>query len=198
VTAAGHFRRIEVWSDLQCAGGTRLAVLRDPIVLEPTYDLTGDESLSLRLSRSSPSYAALTERRVLRIVRKAAGAETWEEWRVSGRGESSGFTSPPSDFSGRPVRFDLGDVILRQSFNDGTTGFRFSFTGLTLAEAFDAYLLPQLSPRLAKATGTAALSTRARRSMTRSQTAPCSRCCASGRIASASSSPNGRTAPAGT
>jgi hypothetical protein len=134
---------------------------------------------------------------VLRIVRKAAGVETWEEWRVSGRGESSGFTSPPSDFSGRPVRFDLGDVILRQSFNDGTTGFRFSFTGLTLAEAFDAYLLPQLTAA-GKGywnRGTFDASATFDDQVT---TAPCCRCCAPGRTASASSSPSARTAPAGT
>lgn len=142
---AGHFRRVEVWSDLQCAGGVRLAVLRDPLVLEPTYDLTGDESLKLGLSRASASYAKLAERRALRIVRRAGGVESWEEWRLSARGESSGFTSPPSDFTGRPVRFDLGDVILRRTLDDGTTAFSFSFTGLTLAEAFDAYIAPALA-----------------------------------------------------
>jgi hypothetical protein len=124
VTAPGTSDASKCGAISSARAGTRLAVLRDPIVLEPTYDLTGDESLSLRLSASSPSYAALAERRVLRIVRKAPASRSWEEWRVSGRGESSGFTSPPSDFSGRPVRFDLGDVILRtQSLNDGTTAF---------------------------------------------------------------------------
>lgn len=75
--------RLEVWSDLECAGGTRLAVLQPPAACAARVDLAGDDRLTVTLPLSDPQLPQCREQRVLRVVDVLAG--TFDEWVIRQR-----------------------------------------------------------------------------------------------------------------
>jgi hypothetical protein len=74
-------QRLEVWTDLQCAGGTRTAIL--PLDhctrLTTTERITRDDEATLELSKDAASYAYLAAGGVVRWLYTDA---TFDEWRI--------------------------------------------------------------------------------------------------------------------
>lgn len=70
--------RIEVWDDLECAGGSPLAVLRDWETATEVWRLDGREELTVEMSRLDPAFSKVQEERVLRLVYEDGGAEEFD------------------------------------------------------------------------------------------------------------------------
>jgi hypothetical protein len=75
-----HMTRLEVWTGLQCAGGTRVCVIPDADTCVASLTLAGDDRLTVTLPLTSAARPELTAGRVLRVVQDAA---TFDEWFLS-------------------------------------------------------------------------------------------------------------------
>lgn len=140
------FARVEVWSDYQCASGSRLAMVPGVVDVITTRDVSGDDSVQLIVPRNSPAEAELLARRVIRLVRSdGAGTESYDEWRIVERTRASGADANTYTYQARSPRADLvrGDVA--QLLSTGEIAHVFSVTAMTPAQIIDTYVLPALA-----------------------------------------------------
>lgn len=81
-------QRLEVWTDLQCAGGTRTAILPlDQVTrLVTTERVTREDDGTLELSKDAAAYAHLTVGAVIRLLYTDAA---FEEWRIAELADTS-------------------------------------------------------------------------------------------------------------
>jgi hypothetical protein len=94
--------RIEIWSDLECNSGTRLAVFNEILSATWRRDLSGEDQLTVEVPRAEAAWAQVQEERVLRH----AYSGTFDEFRIRQ------FTEKQADiFTGEllaeGIRFDL-------------------------------------------------------------------------------------------
>lgn len=81
-------QRLEVWTDLQCAGGTRTAILPlDQVTrLVTTERVTREDDGTLELSKDAAAYAHLSVGGVIRLLYTDAA---FEEWRIAELSDTS-------------------------------------------------------------------------------------------------------------
>jgi fibronectin type III domain protein len=135
------FRRLEVWSDLQCAGGARLAAIPDRLALEDTRKLAGGDELRLTLPVSSVAYASLLERRVIRVV---YADDTFDEWRLTGIDEQEGPQGRVGLVTALGPSVDLARVVVGRTEANGAVYHDFEIIGMAPAEYLATILLPAL------------------------------------------------------
>ncbi|MBP6670165.1 MAG: hypothetical protein KA180_12010 [Gemmatimonadales bacterium] len=139
-----HAVLIEVWTDLQCAGGSALGLIPDAVSLPETRQIMGEDRLELSLPRNSAAWALLRERRALRVTFSDA---TFDEWRISelteAREADGGLRSL---VVAHGPDLDLGTLTtVRRAEADGSVSHTFEAVGLTVAQHLDTYILPSLS-----------------------------------------------------
>lgn len=130
--------RFEVWSDLEAAGGERLAVLPRVESASATVALTGDDVLSLRLRNADAS--ALVEGRVVRVVESDS---EWDEWRLHTVDSDSetGYT----ECQAASVAQELTDkVIVGTVAADGAVAYDVDLAGISPSDIITGIILPSL------------------------------------------------------
>jgi hypothetical protein len=133
--------RLEIWDDVACNSGVRLAVVPDCIGLVDTLTFSGRDKLIATLPRESAAWASVTAGR---IVRAQDIDGYFEEWRIAkdtqARAQQRGKTATISCES---IRQDLlrEDVITRTDA-DGTVSHDFEIIGLTASQLLTSFILP--------------------------------------------------------
>ena len=138
------FRRLEVWSTLQCAGGVRQLIVTDIVALTETRSIPGEESLALTARFSVALLSALAEWKVLRVV---FDDDTFDEWRVAGITEGRG-DDGASLVEVRALwpTVDLASLgIITRTEIDGLVRPDFEMIGLSPAEHLTSFILPALT-----------------------------------------------------
>ena len=69
----------ELWSDLACNAGTRLATIPDVVSCRDTRTLDGTDEMVLQMRRASTAWAQVLEKRVVRLQFDDG---SWDEWRI--------------------------------------------------------------------------------------------------------------------
>jgi hypothetical protein len=131
--------RLEIWDKLQCAGGAVLAVVPDVVALTWVDSKDGLSSLTGQLPVDSPAFSSFGTSRILRICWQD---ETFAEWVIQD------LTPSQSADGKRMVAFVcasldtlLNQVLLRQTFADGTITTDFELVGLTPIQWIDNVIL---------------------------------------------------------
>lgn len=137
-------RRLEIWSDRQSAGGSRLAVIPDDLGAAEERSVTGEETLTLALPFQSDAAASLLERRVLRVD-YADGV--FDEWRITGCPERR---TPAGelliDVTAAPMLQDLGEeCTVGRTEADGSVVYDFEALSLTPTQIVNTFILPALT-----------------------------------------------------
>lgn len=138
------FRRLEVWSTLQCAGGVRQLMVTDLIALQETRSILGEESLAATVKFSTGLLAVLAEWKVLRVV---FDDDSFDEWRVSDIAEGRG-QDGASLVEVRALwpTVDLASLgIITRTESDGLVRPDFEVIGLSPAEHLSSFILPALT-----------------------------------------------------
>lgn len=138
------FRRLEVWSTLQCAGGARQLVVADLLTLSETRSIIGEESLSATVKFSTGLLAVLAEWKVLRVV---FDDDSFDEWRVTDIAEGRG-QDGASLVEVRALwpTVDLASLgIISRTESDGLVRPDFEVIGLSPAEHLSTFILPALT-----------------------------------------------------
>lgn len=137
--------RLEIWSDFQCAGGTRLAILPLADCLEclVTRRLTGEHEARVVVPTDATAAPELTVGRVLRAAFSAeANTALFEEhriWQVIDTGVGGSSTK---EVIGRGPLNDLrnGDILTTTSGTTVTLGASFEGSPFAIVDALLAYL----------------------------------------------------------
>lgn len=138
---AQTMRRAEVWSDYQCAGGKRLAVLGGLTACLAAGTISGEDRLTLALGASDPSADFVLDRRVIRIVESD---NVFDEWRIVdiARDSRAGRISVTC----APVDVDLVvGALVGQTDGAGVVRYDFDAVGLLSSALIDTFVLPALS-----------------------------------------------------
>lgn len=138
------FRRLEVWSTLQCAGGVRQLVVTDLLALTETRSIIGEESLSATVKFSAGLLAVLAEWKVLRVV---FDDDSFDEWRVADIAEGRG-QDGASLVEVRALwpTVDLASLgIITRTETDGLVRPDFEVIGLSPGEHLTSFILPALT-----------------------------------------------------
>jgi len=142
-TSTGAFRRLELWSNLQCAGGTRLAIATTLIALTDTRSITGEESLTATLAWESVWMGALGDWKVMRVV---YSDDSFDEWRISDIAEGRDTLGPLVVIKGNWPTVDLaGFGLVTRTETDGTVRQDFEVLGLTPSQHLTSFILPAIS-----------------------------------------------------
>ena len=137
------FRRAEIWTDLQAAGGARLAAVPDLIAAEEQLKLSGDDDLVLSLPQGSSAWTHVKERRALRIVYTD---DTFDEWRILGiLEERQSPNAKLGQIKAGPPLVDLARGLVLRTEADGLVHFDFEGLQLTPTEHINSFVLPALT-----------------------------------------------------
>lgn len=131
---AGH---LEVWSDLEAAGGTREAVLT-PTSAQTTVNLKGEDKLTLEHPRDLDAWDEVDVEDIIRLVRPDGTVEEWRIRKPIERRKTSG--ALVAKVTAEPVLLDLtanAEVIERVEA-DGLARGRFDLQGRTPSDHWDA------------------------------------------------------------
>lgn len=141
-----RFARAEVWTDWECAGGTRVAFVPDPIAIRTVRSVLSEERCELEVRPDSPAVADLLDSRVLRIERRNPDgtAATPDEWRIKLLEDGSGDGADRYRFTGYAPLMDLGGAEITQVLSTGETSHVFTASSLSAAELIDLYVLPAM------------------------------------------------------
>lgn len=135
--------RAEVWSDYQCAGGKRLAVLGpgDLSTCIATATITGEDRLTFSMGAMVEGADAVLKQRVLRIVEDDT---TFDEWRIIDVSRDTQAASVAG--TAMPVDFDLAvGGMIAQTDGDKVVRFDFEALGLLASVHIDTFVLPALA-----------------------------------------------------
>lgn len=131
---------LEIWSDLQCAGGVRLAAIVETLAASDQRELGGLERLLVQLRRTDLAWAHVLHTRVIRAVDSDG---TWEEWRIADvdeqRDERGGLQGS-IECSSPLLDLAEADRVITRTEADGTAAHDFGLFGLTPAEALTEIL----------------------------------------------------------
>lgn len=136
------FRRAEVWSDLQCAGGARLAAIPDLLALADDRKLSGEDELTLTLPVSSPATSTLLERRVVRVV---TADDAFDEWRITDIDEQENARGRTVLVKAAAPTIDLARVVLGRVEANGIAYHDFEIIGMTPTDYLTTIVLPALA-----------------------------------------------------
>lgn len=134
---------LEVWSNLQAAGGSRLDTIPDALSASDIKRLTGEDLLELELPLLSRAASSIVPQRVIRV---AFDDESFDEWRIATPDKEHAFgDSNRQRVQAHPVRFDLGRVIVGRTEADGSVWYDFEALQLSPTAHFNAFLAPALT-----------------------------------------------------
>lgn len=137
------FRRLELWSNLQCASGTRQAIVPTLFALTDTRSITGEESLDAVIGYDAGLMALLTEWKVLRVV---YADDTFDEWRITDIEEARQDGAPVVTVKAAWPSIDLATRgYVCRTETDGLARPDFEALGLTVSAHWSAYLSPALT-----------------------------------------------------
>lgn len=119
--------RLEVWSDAQAAGGTRLAVIQAWVSATDKITLAGIETAQFQLLRSLDKWSYITERRVIRTVFRSGG---WKEWRIVGIKQGRTAEGLTGSVQCEGIRYDLGQGLVTRTEANGDVNPYFELYGL--------------------------------------------------------------------
>ena len=135
--------RVEVWGNLQCAGGSRLAAVPDVASAADTRRLGGDDQLEVTLPVTSPAWGDVKAQRVVRVVYADA---TFDEWRITDVAKSEAMRPGRlGSLSAGPVLLDLRSSIVMRTEADGTVVHDFEALQLTPTEHLTTFVLASLA-----------------------------------------------------
>ncbi len=133
---ARRLSRIEIWTDLECAGGVRLGFGR-AVAAEETQELGGQNFLRVHLAPEALSEHVL-ERRVLRTVLVGGGHKEWRIVATTDERTPAGGHTPVVECSS-PLE-DLSDGVLERVEAGGLVSHDFGLYGLSAEQALQAIL----------------------------------------------------------
>lgn len=136
------FSRAEIWSNLQCAGGTRLSIFPSVTSLRYKRAVTGGDQVEMSFPLVHLP-TGLAERRILRIVFEE---NWWEEWRII----TTKFQSDESEYTGFLTAMwpdaDLAsDVLVFREETDGLISHNLEGLNLTPTQHINSLILPSLT-----------------------------------------------------
>ena len=140
------FRAIEVWTDLACASGARVAVFGPDALLSATLteSLTGAEGCAITVPATMPGVSELVERRVLRVLFSApdgtVDTAATREYRIAE--VNDGGDGSPISVRGDVPLLDLARAVYWVHDAQGRAGLTITAAQMTASEAIDAYVLP--------------------------------------------------------
>lgn len=130
-------RRVEIWSDLQCDGGTRLAVFRGALSAQETRQTSGLPQLSFTYPAAATAHAQVREWRVIRFDYSDS---SFDEWVIVGVGELRSDLRVTLTCAGPGVK--LANVMVSRSDADGTVMLDFEAPALTPTQQLTNFILP--------------------------------------------------------
>jgi hypothetical protein len=141
VTARGFVRRLEVWSNWQCAGGVPQTSIPDYIDCKAQIGLTQDRlTVSFPISSQATPYAI--PRKIIRLIQNDT---VYDEWKIVDceTDRTSGIITV-SATSLRSMDVSEGALIPRKD-SDGVINYDFESVGLTPTEHINTWVLPALA-----------------------------------------------------
>lgn len=139
-----RLRRVEVWSDAQCAGGTRLAVVPRVTACTASGGVDGDERLTLAVPLDSPVVSLLRKRRVVRLVEDSAAGlagTAFDEWRLLS--DAAATDDGTLTVTAGSIALDLGTgTLIRETDADGAVAYDFERIGLAPSDHLSGIILP--------------------------------------------------------
>jgi len=130
-----HFVRIEVWTEVSCGSGVRVAFFepKDLAAAVLKQSLAGTEQLAITVSRLNPSIAELVHGRILRIVYSDTTLDT--EWRLAEDTSQSGAADKGQvSWTAQALSLDLARAPYFAFDSAGRPTFDFSATQLTATQ----------------------------------------------------------------
>lgn len=137
-----RYRGVEVWSDVQAAGGSRLAAVPDVVSLAERRRLDGTDELVLGLPISSPAWSSVGEQRALRVTYQDA---SYDEWRIAAPSEAREKAGPLAAVKCLPILSDLARAIVGRTEGDGSVAHDVEALRLTPTQHIDSFILPALA-----------------------------------------------------
>jgi hypothetical protein len=121
--ALGHLKRIEIWTDLESAGGVRVWFL-SPHGQANTYhsckliqEFQNRQELRIEMDRDTEAWDYIRNRYIVRLVDED---DNWTEWRiVKILDERDGMNATTAGILAWHPMIDLADITARQEFLDG-------------------------------------------------------------------------------
>lgn len=143
---------LEVWSDVECAGGSRLAWIHPINEGVITLAVSADDRLTATAPRLDgqgveyPWVALASFRRVVRAEDEDTGDVS--EWRISRVNE---IRNEEGDLvivlQADPILLDLGSTIVGNEVTGGSTFFNLGAVKLSIQQVVDSFVLPALTAR---------------------------------------------------
>lgn len=134
--------RAEIWDQLECAGGSRLAVFGALTRCEQSDALDGNSSVVIEFAADDGAAAFVATRRILRLVFDAGGDS---EWRIQKPERLFGSEGATRRVTAVSILFDLADAtVIRETSPTGVVRFDVGLFQVTLSEVIDTYVLAQL------------------------------------------------------
>jgi hypothetical protein len=138
---AHRYRRIEIWSNWQAAGGTRQFVIADATGLTCVSNVQGLDKLTLTLPTNSQAATFLNSGSVIRIDQD--DTPTFDEWKIVEGPDDDDITGMRSCVAAPFRTSDLASCdIVRRIDSDGTNVPDFESVGLTPALHISTWILP--------------------------------------------------------
>lgn len=127
-----RLKRVEIWSDVACAGGVRLAFYAGVVGARRFRQVNGREELTLTLDRNAAAWGSIAGDRVIRLVLTDGD---WSEWRIleptqAQQEDGSAF----AEVVAVSILYDLGHTTVARTEANGYVSLDFPLLGLTPAE----------------------------------------------------------------
>lgn len=129
------FRRVELWTDVECNAGTRLVSFERYHLAQCTasFSLTGDEKLVVAVPRNHPNVGELRVGRVLRVD----CTDTFDEWRIAELHDAGGEGATVSVATANPIALDLARALYTAYDAEGAPSHRVTLADTTLTDLVD-------------------------------------------------------------
>jgi hypothetical protein len=137
-TVVRRFQHAELWSNLQCAGGTRLDAIPDLQECSTFESVELDLRLILTVALNNRVAGSLTEGRVIRLV-QSDGA--FDEWRIAEvNPKTDGLSVSVTALS--PLLDLAVSGLVTQTGGDGTVSYDVEVAGNTVSQYLTSWILP--------------------------------------------------------
>jgi hypothetical protein len=144
----GKLRRsgLQIWSNIEARGGTRLAYARTVLAARARYAIRGEGWLRVLVPFSDQLQAQLIERRVLRTVFASPVDADFEEWRITSDAKTHDTGQGKIlEVNAAPIKQDLADdVLIRRLEASGEVRHDFEAPSLTPQRQIEAFILQSL------------------------------------------------------
>ncbi|MHB1065473.1 MAG: hypothetical protein ACYC1Z_13465 [Georgenia sp.] len=139
--------RLEIYSDIACNGGERLAVIPRSQVLEcvSTFVAGVEDTVAVTVPYDIPASAYLSEESVIRVA-YSTDADDFHEWRIAELGTVAGTSGRTRTILGVSPLVDLARCgILRGATGGASPILTQGVVALTLTEIWDQFIAPDLA-----------------------------------------------------